>query len=76
LIAFEVACSKESDCASRALIKRNTKMTFDEFRQSLTATEPPAGDELRGRRLVEKVDARMYFLTKWREKDDPGQRDQ
>jgi len=28
-------------------------------------------DELRERRLIEKLDARTYFLSKWREKDDP-----
>jgi hypothetical protein len=31
-----------SEYASRA-VQRNAKMTFDEFHQSLTATEPPAG---------------------------------
>jgi hypothetical protein len=28
-------------------------------------------DELRERQLIEKLDARTYFLSKWREKDDP-----
>jgi hypothetical protein len=28
-------------------------------------------DELRERRLIEKLDARTYFLSKWRERDDP-----
>ena len=28
-------------------------------------------DELRERRLIEKLDARTHFLSKWREKDDP-----
>jgi hypothetical protein len=27
-------------------------------------------DELRERRLIERLDARTYFLSKWREKDD------
>jgi hypothetical protein len=31
-------------------------------------------DELRGRRLIEKLDAGTYFLSKWRERDDPGLR--
>jgi hypothetical protein len=29
-------------------------------------------DELRGRRLIEKLYTGNYFLSKWREKDDPG----
>ena len=33
-------------------------------------------DELRGRRLIERLDAGTYFLSKWRERDDPGIRDQ
>jgi hypothetical protein len=33
-------------------------------------------EELRERRLIEKLDARTYFLSKWREKDDPGPPDQ
>jgi hypothetical protein len=27
-------------------------------------------DELRERRLIEKLDARTYFLSKWRERED------
>jgi hypothetical protein len=33
-------------------------------------------DELRKRRLIERLDGRTYFLSNWREKDDPGLRDQ
>jgi hypothetical protein len=33
-------------------------------------------DELRGRCLIERLDAGTYFLSKWRERDDPGIRDQ
>jgi hypothetical protein len=33
-------------------------------------------DELRERRLIERLDARTYFLSNWREKDDPRLRDQ
>ena len=33
-------------------------------------------DELRDRRLVEKLCAGSFYLSKWREKDDPGLRDQ
>jgi len=33
-------------------------------------------NELRDRRLIEKLDARTYFLSKWREKDQPGSPDQ
>jgi hypothetical protein len=33
-------------------------------------------DELREKRLIEKLDARTYFLSNWREKDDPGLHDQ
>jgi hypothetical protein len=33
-------------------------------------------DELRGRRLIERLSTRTYFLLKWRERDDPGLRDQ
>jgi hypothetical protein len=29
-------------------------------------------DELRDRRLIEKLDARTYFLSKWRERDERG----
>jgi hypothetical protein len=29
-------------------------------------------DELRGRRLIERLDAEAFFMSKWREKDDPG----
>jgi hypothetical protein len=29
-------------------------------------------DELRDRGLIEKLDARTYFLSKWRERDDRG----
>jgi hypothetical protein len=33
-------------------------------------------DELRDRRLIEKVSARSYFISGWGEKDDPGLPDQ
>ena len=33
-------------------------------------------DELRGRRLIEKLHTGAFFMSKWREKDDPGIRDQ
>jgi hypothetical protein len=33
-------------------------------------------DELRDRRLIEKLCAGSFFMSKWREKDDPGIRDQ
>jgi hypothetical protein len=33
-------------------------------------------DELRDRRLVERLSTRTYFLSKWRERDDPGRHDQ
>jgi hypothetical protein len=33
-------------------------------------------DELRERGLIERLDGRTYFLSNWREKDDPGLRDQ
>jgi len=33
-------------------------------------------DELHERRLIERLDARTYLLSKWREKDDSGLRDQ
>jgi len=29
-------------------------------------------DELRGRRLIERLSTRAYFLSKWSEKDDPS----
>jgi hypothetical protein len=31
-------------------------------------------DELRGRRLIEKLHTRAFFVSKWRERDDPGLR--
>ena len=33
-------------------------------------------DELRDRRLIERLCAGSFYLSKWREKDDPGLRDQ
>jgi hypothetical protein len=33
-------------------------------------------DELRDRRLIEKLCTGSFYLSKWREKDDPGLRDQ
>lgn len=33
-------------------------------------------DELSDRRLIERLSARTYFLSKWRERDDPGLSDQ
>jgi hypothetical protein len=33
-------------------------------------------DELRRRRLIEKLYTGSFYLSKWREKDDPGIRDQ
>jgi len=33
-------------------------------------------DELRGRRLIEKLHTGAFFMSKWREKDDRGIRDQ
>ena len=33
-------------------------------------------DELRGRLLIEKLHTGAFFMSKWREKDDPGIRDQ
>ena len=33
-------------------------------------------NELRDRRLIERLDAGAYFLSNWREKDDSGVRDQ
>jgi len=33
-------------------------------------------DELRGRRLIEKLYTGSFYLSNWREKDDPGIRDQ
>lgn len=33
-------------------------------------------DELRDRRLIERLSTRTYFLSKWRDRDDPGLRDQ
>jgi len=30
-------------------------------------------DELRDRRLIEKLYTRTYFISKWREKDEPGE---
>jgi DeoR/GlpR family transcriptional regulator of sugar metabolism len=33
-------------------------------------------DELRGRRLIEKLHTGAFFMSKWREKGDPGIRDQ
>jgi hypothetical protein len=32
-------------------------------------------DELRGRQLIEKLHTGSFYLSKWREKDDPGIRD-
>jgi hypothetical protein len=33
-------------------------------------------DELRDKRLIERLSIRTYFLSKWRERDDPGLQDQ
>jgi hypothetical protein len=33
-------------------------------------------DELRDRRLIERLSARAYFISGWRERDDPSLRDQ
>jgi hypothetical protein len=33
-------------------------------------------DELGDRRLIERLSTRTYFLSKWRERDDPGLSDQ
>lgn len=33
-------------------------------------------DELRGRRLIEKLYTGSFYLSNWREKDDPGLSDQ
>lgn len=33
-------------------------------------------DELSDRRLIERLSARTYFLSKWWERDDPGLSDQ
>ena len=41
------------------------------------ASEETAGEvlhELRGRRLIERLDVETYFLSKWRERDDPSLR--
>jgi hypothetical protein len=35
-------------------------------------TAGEALDELRDRRLIERLDAGTYFLSNWRERDDPG----
>jgi hypothetical protein len=46
--------------------------------EEFDATEDEAEsvlDELRGRRLIERLSTRTYFLSKWRERDDPGLRD-
>ncbi len=32
-------------------------------------------DELRGRRLIEKVYTGTFFISKWREKDDPDEKE-
>jgi hypothetical protein len=47
--------------------------------EEFDATEDEAEsvlDELRGRRLIEKLHTGTFFMSKWREKDDPGIRDQ
>ena len=47
--------------------------------EEFDATEDEAEsvlDELRGRRLIEKLHTGAFFMSKWREKDDPGIRDQ
>lgn len=47
--------------------------------EEFEVSEETAGevlDELRGRCLIERLDAGTYFLSKWRERDDPGIRDQ
>jgi len=41
------------------------------IRDSLEDDAESVLDELRERRLIEKLDARTYFLSKWRERDDP-----
>jgi hypothetical protein len=33
-------------------------------------------DDLRGRRLIEKLYTGTFFITNWRERDDPGLPDQ
>jgi hypothetical protein len=45
-------------------------------RRSLGGDAGEVLDELRGRRLIERLDAGAFFISKWREKDDPGLRDQ
>jgi hypothetical protein len=43
--------------------------------EEFDVSEETAGevlDELRGRRLIERLDTGTYFLSKWREKDDLG----
>ena len=47
----------------------------DEFDASEDDAES-ALDELRDRRLIEKLHTGAFFMSKWREKDDPGIRDQ
>ena len=47
--------------------------------EEFDATEDEAEsvlDELRGRRVIEKLHTGAFFMSKWREKDDPGIRDQ
>ena len=47
--------------------------------EEFDATEDEAEsvlDELRGRRLIEKLHTGAFFISKWRERDDPGIRDQ
>jgi len=39
-------------------------------------TAESALDELGDRRLIERLSTRTYFLSKWRERDDPGLSDQ
>jgi hypothetical protein len=45
--------------------------------EEFDATEDQAEsvlDELRGRRLIEKLHTGTFFMSKWRERDDPGLR--
>ena len=47
--------------------------------EEFDATEDEAEsvlDELRGRRVIEKLHTGAFFMSKWREKDDPSIRDQ